>query len=220
METKKPQPRRRNYLLTGLITSLPIFVTVYIIYFISTFLSRLSSPLLKPLFREYLDVKYSDYLIFILGIALTLVIIWMIGLIATNFFGRKIFALFELLFERTPLVKNIYLSIRRLIDQLTVTKVAFRRVVLIEYPRKGLFSIGFVTSDTWETIQHITPEHLINVFVPTTPNPTSGVLVMVPQDEVIFLKMTTDEAFFFIMSGGIVTPDTDLNKKKADHNGT
>lgn len=214
MEHKKQRKRRTNYLLTGLITMLPIFVTVYIIYFVSTFLSRLSSPLLKPFFREFLDVRYSEFLIFISGILLTIIIIWMIGLVVTNFFGRKLFALFELLFERTPFVKNIYLSIRRLIEHLAVTKIAFRRVVLIEYPRKGLFSIGFVTADTWGTIQHVTPEKLINVFVPTTPNPTSGVLVMVPQDDVIFLKMTTDEAFFFIMSGGIITPDTDLNQKK------
>lgn len=216
---KQPRLRKHSYLLTGLLTILPLFLTVYIIYFISNFLSRLSSPLLAPIFRHYLDVRYTDFLIFVTGVFLTIVFIWMIGLIVTNFFGRKIFSLFDTLFEHIPFVKNIYISIRRLVERLTLTKIAFRQVVLIEYPRKGIYSIGFVTAETWDHIQHITPEHVINVFVPTTPNPTSGVLVMVPRDEVIFLKMSTDEAFFFIMSGGIVTPDGGLPQGKVGHNG-
>lgn len=212
--SKQTRPGSRSYLLTGLFTILPLFLTVYIIYFISNFLSRLSSPILQPIFREYLDVRYSKFLIFITGLLLTIVFIWTIGLIVTNFFGKKIFALFERLFKQIPFFRNIYISIRRLIENLTVTKLAFRKVVLVEYPRKGIYSIGFVTADTWKEIQNVTPEHVINVFVPTTPNPTSGVLIIVPQDEIIFLKMTTDEAFFFIMSGGIVTPESELEEKR------
>lgn len=212
--SKQKRPGSRSYLLTGLFTILPLFLTVYIIYFISNFLSRLSSPILQPIFREYLDVRYSKFLIFITSILLTILFIWTIGLIVTNFFGKKIFELFDRLFERIPFFKNIYTSIRRLIEHLAKTKLPFRRVVLIEYPRKGIYSIGFVTADTWKEIQHVTPEHVINIFVPTTPNPTSGVLVIVPQDEIIFLRMTTDEAFFFIMSGGIVTPESALEEKR------
>lgn len=211
---KQPRPGNRSYLLTGLLTILPLFLTVYLIYLISTFLSRLSFPILEPIFRNYLDVQYSNVFIFITSILLTIIFIWIIGLIVTNFFGRKIFEFFDHLFARIPFFKNIYISIRRLIEHLTKTKMAFRKVVLVEYPRKGLYSIGFVTSETWDEIQNVTPEHLINVFVPTTPNPTSGVLIMVPQDELIYLSMSSEQAFFFIMSGGIVTPGDELEHKR------
>ncbi|MBD3272220.1 MAG: DUF502 domain-containing protein [Elusimicrobia bacterium] len=214
---KTTRSSSQNYLITGFLTILPIFLTVYIIYLISNFLSRLSSPLLEPILRPHLAVTYSDFLIFISGILMTIIIIWTIGLVVTNFFGKKIFLMFDRLFERIPFFKNIYISIRRLIEHLTMTKMAFRKVVLLEYPRKGIYSIGFITSETMEQIQQVTPEHLINIFVPTTPNPTSGVLVMVPREEVIYLKMTTDEAFFFIMSGGIVTPGSEIGGAREIH---
>jgi uncharacterized membrane protein len=203
----KPVTKRKSSnILAGLFAILPLFLTVYIINLIFKFLSKFSAPFLKPTFQKYIPAQYSNFVVFVSSIMLTLLIIWVIGFLVSRFVGKKFLRLFECLIDRIPLIKNLYFGIRKLLDYFNNSTIAFRQVVLVEFPRKGVYSVGFLTSETWQEIQTVTPEDVVNVFVPTTPNPTTGFLIMIPRKEVIHLTMSVEEAVFFIMSGGIVTP--------------
>ncbi|SDC74106.1 MULTISPECIES: DUF502 domain-containing protein [unclassified Candidatus Frackibacter] len=194
----------RNYLITGLIILLPLIITVYIV----TSIFNAVDGVLRPLVELVIGRS-----IYGLGFLLTIGFILGVGAIGTNVLGKRLIDYGERILTKIPLVRNIYLTVQQLIDALFLkNKTAFRKVVLIEYPRKGLYQVGFLTSEGMGEVQSNTDEEVINIFVPTTPNPTSGMLVLVPKEDITYLDMNVEEGLKLIISGGTVVP----NKKRIE----
>ncbi|MEE8179786.1 MAG: DUF502 domain-containing protein [bacterium] len=183
----------------GLAVLLPIGLTLYIIWTLFNFVSKSVTPLLIriPLLQEMPVIVLK-----VIAVLITFVIIWIIGLVATNIVGRKILKLPEILLLKAPVVNRIYQTIRQIIQTIIVSKTALRQVVLVEYPRKGVYTIAFVTN-----VYEEKGKKNVSLFIPTTPNPTSGFFVIVPEEEVIPLKMTVEEAMKLVVSAGIITPE-------------
>lgn len=183
----------------GLAVLLPIGLTLYIIWTLFNFVSKSVAPLLIriPLLQEMPVIVLK-----VIAVLITFVIIWIIGLVATNIVGRKILKLPEILLLKAPVVNRIYQTIRQIIQTIIVSKTALRQVVLVEYPRKGVYTIAFVTN-----VYEEKGKKNVSLFIPTTPNPTSGFFVIVPEEEVIPLKMTVEEAMKLVVSAGIITPE-------------
>jgi len=184
--------------LAGLAVLLPIGLTIYIVWALFNFVSKSVAPLLIkiPLLQEMPIVAIR-----VIAFLITFVIIWIIGLVATNIVGRKILKLPEVLLLKAPVVNRIYHTIRQIIQTIIVSRTAMRQVVLVEYPRKGVYTIAFVTNTYEEK-----GKKNVSLFIPTTPNPTSGFFVIVPEEEVVPLKMTVEEAMKLVVSAGIITP--------------
>jgi uncharacterized membrane protein len=183
---------------TGLLTILPLAVTIYVFYIIFNFLDNLVGDLIEVIF---------SYRVPGIGFVAGLVLILLIGFIASNIIGNRLINFFDRLFQRVPISRGIYTSAKQIIDAFTVQgKNAFQKVVLVEYPRKGLYVIGFVTGQSKGEIQEKTAEETLNIFIPTTPNPTSGMLILAPRHEVIDLKLTVEEGMKIIISGGLFSP--------------
>ncbi len=191
-----------NYFLRGLVTLLPLLVTIWLLWFMFSFLDGILGNIIALFVGHTLPG---------LGFLITIGLILMTGYFATHVFGAKIFKLGEQILYHVPIVKSIYASAKQMNDVLFIHKGAheFRRACLVEYPRKGIFSMGFVTSDAALEIEEKTKSKLINIFIPNTPTPATGFLVMVPAQEVILLDMKTDGAFKYIVSGGVLQPDLD-----------
>ena len=194
----------KKYFLTGLLVVVPITMTLLVLRWLFRFINSLLITILPEVLRP--EVLYG---IPVPGISLvaTLLLILLVGILAANIFGRSLVTFSEKLVDRIPFVKGVYTLFKQVVD--TVLKRdhgAFRKVVLIEYPRQGIWSVAFVTGKSSGEVQRVTAEDVVNVFVPTTPNPTSGFYVLVPEKDLIALKMTVEEAFKLIISGGMVTP--------------
>jgi len=140
-----------------------------------------------------------------LGIIFTLGIIQLVGLLSANLFGRKVVKTYERVLDRIPFVRGVYVAVKQLLEQiLSPNSDRFRRAVLVEYPRKGIYSIGFVTGLDEGDLQAKTTEKVLNIFLPTTPNPTSGYYLLIPEEDAIPLDLTVDQAFKLIVSAGMV----------------
>lgn len=138
---------------------------------------------------------------------MTVAIIFLIGALATNIFGRELVKLGEKILNKIPVVRSIYTGTKQVVQTILDAQIeTFSKVVMVEFPRKGLWAIGFITCENRGEIQHLTGQEVLNVFVPTTPNPTSGFLVFAPKDQIIELSMTIEEGLKFAISGGIVSP--------------
>ena len=186
----------KKYFISGLVVVIPISLTIYILSIIISFTDKL-----YPIVKAYLPFYIPGF-----GIIITFFIIFFVGVITTNFLGNKLISTGEKIIARIPLVKGIYHSIKQIAEaMLSFEEKSFRKVVLIEYPRKGIYSMAFVTGVTKNEAQAKTNKKLINVFLPTTPNPTSGFYLMVPEDELIELQIKPDEAFRLIVSGGMAS---------------
>jgi uncharacterized membrane protein len=201
----------RTYLVTGLLTILPIVATIFIINFcIDSFDKLFGSP-----FRDFVE-RYGfpgiKIVVFAVEFGIAIVLITLVGLFVTNFIGRTILGWTEGLLARVPIISRIYSAIKQLIQTLFLRKQdTFTSVVLVEYPRKGIHSIGLVMSETKGEIKKISKEELLNVFIPTTPNPTSGFLLVVPKKETIPLDMSVEDGIKLIVSGGIIIPHKEKN---------
>jgi len=195
---KRIRHKLRNIFLAGLLVIIPVSIPIFLLSFLFTRLDRLFSPLFKTLL---------GYNIPGLGVTITIVAVFLVGLVATNFIGKKLVRLGEQLLNQIPLVRNIYQIAKQFLETVTVTdRNSFRQVVLVEYPRKGIYSLGFITCDNyWEAQEH-TSETLANVFIPVTPNPTSGRLIIVPRQELIPLSMSVEDGIKMVVSGGAVVP--------------
>lgn len=194
----------KRYLITGTLVIIPIWGT-YLIF--KTILISMEN-LLGDYARSYFPEWYMPGL----GIAVLLIIVFLIGLLTANFVGRRLLEIWEGLLKKVPLVNSIYSALKQIVDTFSFKGGGnFNRVVLVEYPRKGMYAIGFVTGTTKGEIQEKTREKVLNVFVATTPNPTSGFLLLVPEDQVIPLEMKVEDGMKMIISGGIITPPE--NKK-------
>lgn len=199
----------KKIMLTGVAAIIPVGVTIYILLIII----KAMNNLVKVIPYRYQPDQILPFHVPGLGIIFTLILIFVVGLVTKSYLGKKAVTLGELIVGKIPLVRGIYKGIKQLVDAIMSDKGdSFKKVVLIEYPRKGLYSIAFVTGDTRGEIKERISQHTMNLFVPTTPNPTSGFYIVIPKSDVIPLTMTVEEAFTLIMSGGIITP-RDASKK-------
>ncbi len=188
----------RNLFITGLLVLLPLVMTVYLIWYLFIFLDNLSSPIFTYLLGR--DIPG-------IGVMFAIGVIFIVGLLTTNILGKKIIDLGEYILLKIPLFRNIYLSIKRILDGIfTTNNASFKKAVMFEYPRKGIYQIGFLTKESSNLFEKITGEKMYNVFLPTTPNPTSGMFIMVPIKEVYELNISVEEALKLIISGGILSP--------------
>lgn len=199
-----PQFVRRTF-LTGLLTLIPLFVTYVLIAFLFNLFTNASAPVMHGVFRLLgRDRDTWGPLVPLINLLLSFAVIFLLGLFGTNILGRRLLHTVDALMRRLPLVKSIYGAVKQVVDTFQGPHRSFRRVVLIEYPRKGLWTMGLVAAERVDTLQLTPAPSVLTVYIPTTPNPTSGALVMVPPEEVIDLDYSTEEAFTFIMSFGIV----------------
>ena len=186
----------RNYFITGIVVLVPIGITLYLTKFFISVSSKLIPYNLNP-------NNYLPYAIPGLEIFLSIIFITIIGGISLSFIGKRILKFVNDLFKRIPILRTIYSAIGQMTESLALNKNNKKKsVVLIQYPRKGSWAVGFATKDNKGEISKKTNTNLVNVFVPTTPNPTSGFLLMFPKDEIIYLDMSFEEASKFIVSAG------------------
>jgi uncharacterized membrane protein len=192
----------RRYLVAGVLVWLPILATVWVIAFII----ELTDRVLLFLPESYRPEALVGFGLPGLGIVLALVVLLITGLLVTNFLGRRLVAYWEKLMKRIPLVRSIYGGVKSFAESVFSQKNTFRKVVMVEYPRLGMWSIGFVTAEDMPEISARTGMQQMCVYVPTTPNPTSGLIVMVPREQVTELEMTVDQAMRLIITCGVVVP--------------
>jgi uncharacterized membrane protein len=204
----------RKYLIAGLLVWLPLAATVFVIRLLITLMDR-TILLIPPEFRPENVLGFS---IPGFGIIVGVFILLITGMLAANLFGRKLVAFWESILGRIPLVRSVYSSVKQVTETLfTSNSKSFRKVILIEFPRKGTWSVGFLSNRGMQKAIDAAGQELISVFVPTTPNPTTGFLMMVPASELIELDLTIEEAFKYIMSMGVVVPESQV--KNAASNG-
>ena len=191
--------RLRNYFLAGIVVLVPMGFTLYL----TIFLIKISSKLLP---NEINPNSYLPFSIPGLEILLSVIIIIIVGGISLSFFGKRIVSLINDIFKKIPILRTIYSAIGQMTQSFTSTGKDKKSVVLVEYPKKGSWAVGFATKENDGEISKKVNKQMINVFVPTTPNPTSGFLLMYPKDEVIYLDMSFEEASKFIVSAGTSDP--------------
>jgi uncharacterized membrane protein len=206
----------KSSFLTGLVIMLPICITVLVVNFM---LDYIGEPVSRVLFY-WLDIGVRDrgfagILINVLSTLFILVLITLVGWISKYFFGKFLFKFTEGLIDRVPFVRTIYKSLKQIMRTFSESNTsAFSKAVLIEYPRRGSYAIGFLTSDVGGEVQDKTGQHVVNVFIPTTPNPTSGFLLMIKREDIIELDMSVGDGIKMVISGGIVVPP--YNNKNGD----
>ena len=189
----------RNYFITGIVVLVPIGINLYLTKFFISISSNLIPRNLNP--NSYLPFSVPG-----LEIVLSVIFITIIGGLSLSFIGKKVLQLFNDLLKKIPILRTIYSAIGQMAETLAPKRKNKKSVVLIEYPRKRSWAVGFATKDNEGEISNKTNKSLVNVFVPTTPKPTSGFLLMYPKDEIIYLDMNFEEASKFIISAGTSNP--------------
>ena len=189
----------RNYFITGIVVLVPIGITLYLTKFFISISSNLIPKEINP--NNYLPFSVPGLEIF-----LAIILITFIGYLSLSFIGKKILQLFNDLLKKIPILRTIYSAIGQMAETFAPQRENKKSVVLIEYPRKGSWAVGFATKDNKGEISKKTNQNLVNVFVPTTPNPTSGFLLMFPKEELVYLDMSFEEASKFIVSAGTSSP--------------
>jgi uncharacterized membrane protein len=188
----------KRYFITGLLVITPIWGTYLILKALLVTLEGVLGQVLR---------RYASFYIPGLGIVVLALLILLAGVLATNIFGKKIVQFWDYLLNRVPVVRGIYSVLKAIVDAISLqSKSHFNRVVLVQYPRNGIYSLAFVTGVTQGEAQMVTRDKLVSIFVPTTPNPTSGFFIMVPQEDVIPLSMSIDEGMKMIITAGFFTP--------------
>lgn len=219
--------RFRTYLIIGVIALLPTLATLYVL----KLLFAIIDPTLGIAVANVLDwLGIVEFPLVIgglvfqthipgVGTILTLLLLAWFGMITRSFVGRRLLRYTDYLFYRIPLARTIYSTVKQITSAFEQDQASFKKVVLVPYPRHGVFTIGFFTGDASDEIQEKGKGRMLNIFLPTTPNPTSGWLVLVPEEDVIFLDMTVEQGLKYIISGGVVTPaltPTDPPKQKEE----
>lgn len=194
----------RKYLIAGLLVWMPLGITFLVIRAIVGFLDN--TLLLLP--EAYQPDNLLGFHIPGLGVLLAVILVLATGMIVANLLGRRLVSAWESLLSRIPLVRTLYAGVKQIMEAVLATDAkSFRRVLLVEYPRRGIWSLGFMTTDQLGEVQQKTESDVIGVFVPTTPNPTSGFVLMIPEHEVIYLDMPVEQGLKMIISMGTVVPD-------------
>ncbi|MBK8175764.1 MAG: DUF502 domain-containing protein [Rhodospirillales bacterium] len=196
--------RLRAYFFAGILVTAPISITIYLAWLFVSFVDARVTPLLPARFNPE---SYLPFAVPGLGLLIVIVALTLIGASTAGYFGRALTRFFDTLLARMPVIRSVYGAIKQIVETVLAKKSsAFRQAVLIQYPRYGIWTIGFLTGVTEGEVQAVTQSQVINVFVPTTPNPTSGFLLFVPRAEVVPLAMSVEDALKMVVSGGIVTP--------------
>ena len=196
--------RLRAYFLTGVIVTAPFGITFLLVWQFISFLDTQVEGLIPA---RYNPEHYLPFSLPGLGLLLMMAFLTLVGMLAAGITGRALVRLGEHLLSRMPVVRSVYATLKQIFETvLAQSSRSFREVVLVEYPRQGIGAIGFVTGPTRGEIQDCSDEELVNVFLPTTPNPTSGFLLFVPKKDLIHLDMTIEEGIKMVISGGIVAP--------------
>ena len=191
--------RLRNNFIAGVVVLIPIGITVYL----TIFIIKISSKILP---KELNPNHYLPYNIPGVEIIISIILITFIGWLSLSFIGKRLLEIFNNILKRIPILRTIYSAFEQMLDIFTKSDENVKNVVLVEYPRKGSWAVGFATKDNKSEISDKTKQKLVNVFIPTTPNPTSGFLLMFSKDEVIYLDMSFEEASRFIVSAGTAEP--------------
>ncbi|MBL1320493.1 MAG: DUF502 domain-containing protein [Methylophaga sp.] len=207
----------RKYLIAGLLVWMPLGITFLVVRAIVDFLDKIL--LLLP--QQYQPDNFLGFHLPGLGVVLAVILVLATGMIVANLLGRRIVAAWESLLARIPLVRTLYAGIKQIMEAVLATDAkSFSKVILIEYPRKGLWGLAFMTSDDLGEVQVKAGADLISVFVPTTPNPTSGFVIMLPKEDVIELEMSVEDGLKMIISMGVVVPPWQKNKLVEGSNAT
>ena len=193
----------KKYIIAGLLIWVPLGVTVMVVKLLVGMMDQLL--VLLPL--EYQPDTLMGFHLPGMGVVLAVIIVLGTGVIVANLFGRKLVSLWEAILARIPLVRTIYTSVKQILETVFSSTQSFRKVLLVEYPRKGLWTLAFQSSTTQGEAQTKTGVEIVNVFIPTTPNPTSGFFIMVPKKDVVELDMSVDEGLKMIISAGVMVPE-------------
>ena len=204
----------KTYLFTGILVTAPIAITFYLAVQLFTYIDKNVTALIPEKFNPG---TYLPYGLPGLGVILLLIFLILIGMLTANFVGRTFMRLGQSLIEHMPIISGIYNAFRKIFETLLGSgkNTAFRQPVLVEYPRRGLWTIAFLTGPVYKGIQNKVDDALVSIYVPTTPNPTSGFLIYVPKKDVIPLNIGVDDALKTILSMGIINPDAKPFRKKA-----
>jgi uncharacterized membrane protein len=212
MSKKKTQEKTlsnkiKNYLITGIIVTAPIAITVYMSYHLVVWINDVTSRLIP---QRWTIGNFVPYAVPGLGLLLLLVILFLIGMLTTGYVGKFFVRLGEKIIRRMPIVSSIYSLMKQIFETFLSQKSrSFSEVVLVEYPRKGLWTIAFVSKEvTGGEVENKVKQKTLSIYVPTTPNPTSGFLIFIPENDVIKLDMSVEEGIKYVISCGIVTPET------------
>lgn len=208
VEDIKPQKgffgRLRNYFLAGVLVTGPVSLTVYLAWLIFEFADEQASALIPA---PYNPENYLPFSLPGLGLLMMVILLIVIGWITAGYIGRLMVRGGETMMARVPVVRSVYSAIKQILETvLAQQSTAFRDVVLVEYPRRGIWALGFLTGDTRGEVQNVTAHEMVNVFLPTTPNPTSGFLLFLPAREVHILDMSVEDGIKMVISAGIITP--------------
>ena len=190
----------RNYFIAGVVVLIPIGMTIYLTFFLVSISSKILPKEINP--NHYLPYNIPG-----VEIVTSIILITLIGWLSLSFIGKKMLDIFNKVLKRIPILRTFYSAIVQMTETFTKTDKSQKNVVLVEYPRKGTWAVGFATKENFGEISNKAKKSLINVFVPTTPNPTSGFLLMFPKDDVIYLDLTFEEASKFIISAGTSNPN-------------
>ncbi len=195
----------KKYFIAGLLVWMPLIITFVVLRAIVALLDK--TLLLLP--QDYQPDKWLTFDIPGLGVLLAVTIVLLTGVIVANFLGRRLVSKWEALLAKIPLVRTLYAGTKQIMETvLAADSKSFRKVLLIQYPRKGVWSLAFMTSGSLGEVQHKTTARVISVFIPTTPNPTSGFVLMVPEQDAIELDMSIEDGLKMIISMGVVVPPT------------
>ena len=197
----------KKNMTAGLLVTVPVAFTYIILEFVITRVDGLMVPIVSKIIGEKGMEIFKTYSVPGMGFLLLVLFIFFIGLIATNFFGKKVFEVGELVLHKIPLVRVIYTTIKKVVDMISQSQTpTFEKMVLVTYPRSPLKTIGIVACDTRGMVLKMIGKRSVNVFVPTSPNPTTGFIIHVPVEDVNFLEMTVEEGLKMIISFGVVAP--------------
>jgi uncharacterized membrane protein len=200
---RHPARALRNYLIAGLLIWIPVMVTVWVVRFVSAVLDQ-SIVLLPPPWRP--EALFGQYIPGF-GVVLALLVLFLTGLLARDIAGDKLIEAVEALVRKIPVIGPIYGGAKTFSETVLTEKGrSFKQVVMVEFPRKGAWSVGFLMSEHWTEVRERTGQDIVQVFVPTTPNPTTGFLIAVDRSEVMFMECSVDEAFKMIFTLGVITP--------------
>jgi uncharacterized membrane protein len=204
--------RLRIYFLTGVIVTAPIALTIYLTWQFVHWVDSKAIPLLPA---KYNPESYLPFSLPGLGVVMMVVLLTFVGFLTANIFGRTLLKAGERLVNRMPVVRSIYGALKQVLETvLSQSSNSFRQAVLVEYPRRGIWTVAFVTGDTEGEVADRLDDDMVNIYVPTTPNPTSGFLLMVPRRDLIFLDMPVEDAAKYVISVGVIPPEEDENITK------
>lgn len=196
--------RLRTYFLAGILITAPVGLTIYLAWLFISFVDERVFSVLPP---QYNPETYLPFSVPGIGLVLAVVVLTFIGAITAGFLGRFFRHLSEAVVNRLPIVRSLYSAIKQIVETVFANQsAAFREVVLVEYPRRGSWSIGFITGTTQGEVRRLLQQDMVNVFVPTTPNPTSGYLLFLPTEDIRRLQMSVEDGLKMVISGGIIVP--------------